>query len=209
MGLTLRTAQRHQKGDHPDWLKFIGNTAAEGVARKSKEGGALKDAEAAALGAVSPVSPEDRPSFYDVPDGDLSPTQVAEKRAWDVHDRIYDMWLQMVGDQGPGGANPAVAIVYARELPKLRDDYVKARKDRESWEIEERMRVAMHEVEAFVRDFILPVAELLRNIPSVLPVRMNPDDPGFAREQALNWMRSEAEPQIQSMIDGAQRFIEE
>ena len=37
-GLTLRTAQRHQKQSHPDWTRFIGVQASDAVRAAEKTG---------------------------------------------------------------------------------------------------------------------------------------------------------------------------
>ena len=65
----------------------------------------------------------------------------------------------------------------------------------------------MHEFESFVRDFLLPLAELLRNLDVELPLVVNPDNPGLARARLLDWKRTKAEPQIQGMLNGSVEFL--
>jgi hypothetical protein len=200
MGVTLRTAQRHQSGKHPDWEKFIGATAAAGV----KRGGAMAAEEVTALAAMSPSRPEDRADFYDVEETDLSPTQRNEKRAWEVHRRMFETWReQLEGIK----AEPIIALAFAKELPKLREDYEKARAARERWEIEQRRLIPSHEFERFVGQFLVPLAELLKSLPVELPVLLNPDNPAHARESMIEWLRSKAEPQIREMLKGADDFL--
>ena len=63
-GLTLRTAQRHQKQSHPDWTRFIGVQASDAV-RAAEKTGAMDPVGVTALAAVSPCRPEGAPEFVD------------------------------------------------------------------------------------------------------------------------------------------------
>ena len=198
-GVTLRTAQRHQRSNHPDWQRFIGVTAGQAVKR-----GVVEKAEAVALAAVSPHRPEEAPGFYQEDERELAPPQINEKRAWEIHDRTFRAWREQL-DSIKG--EPVVALVYAKELPKLREDYEKARAARERWEIEQRRLIPSHEFERFVGQFLIPLAELLKNLPVELPVMMNPDNPAYARERVLEWLRGKAEPQISEMLRGADEFL--
>lgn len=197
-GCSLRTAQRHSESNHPDWQKFIGATAAAGAARKASTG-EMTVAETEALGAVSPFKPEEMPDFYDVPDADLHPVQRLEKEAWQLHSRTFNAWKEMA-------ANPtdaALAIVYARELPKLRKSFDEARREREAWEVEQRIVVTLPEFQAFQSKFLTPLAELLKGIPMEVASSVNPDNPAFARQQLRDWLRDKAEPRIIEMLEAA------
>jgi hypothetical protein len=198
-GVTVRTAQRHQRQNHPDWMRFVGVQASEGVRRREREG-AMEPAEATALATVSPARPEERPSFYVEEEEGLSPAQVNEKRAWEIHERTYRTWQDMLCDPR---VESVVALAFARELPKLREDYEKARMARERWELETRRLIPLHEFEAFVGTFLVPLAELLRNLPVELPVVANPENPALARSRILEWLRAKAEPQIEGLLAGA------
>jgi hypothetical protein len=198
-GVTLRTAQRHQRSNHPDWQRFIGVTAGQAVKR-----GAIEKADAAALAAVSPHRPEEAPGFYQEDERELAPPQINEKRAWEIHDRTFRAWREQL-DSIKG--EPVVALVYAKELPKLREDYEKARAARERWEIEQRRLIPLHEFTEFVGQFLVPLAELLRNLPVELPVIVNPQDPNTARNRILDWLRTKAEPQIEAMLAGQKEIL--
>jgi hypothetical protein len=198
-GVTLRTAQRHQRSNHPDWQRFIGVTAGQAVKR-----GAIEKADAAALAAVSPHRPEEEPRFYEVDEKDLAPAQINEKRAWEIHRRTFEEWRRQL--EGVHG-EPIIALAFAKELPRLREDYEKARAARERWEIEQRRLIPSHEFERFVGQFLIPLAELLKNLPVELPVMMNPDNPSYARERVLEWLRGKAELQISEMLRGADEFL--
>jgi hypothetical protein len=198
-GVTLRTAQRHQRSNHPDWQRFIGVTAGQAVKR-----GAIEKAEVAALAAVSPHRPEERPIFCEVDERDLAPPQIQYKRAWEIHQRTFEEWQRQL--DGINGS-PIVALAFAKELPRLREDCEKAHAALKKWEVEQRMIITRGEFERFVGEFILPLAEMLKNLPVELPVLMNPDNPGYAREQCLVWQRGKAEPQISEMLRGADEFL--
>lgn len=198
MGVTSRTAQRHQKDDHPDWARFLGKTAGDALKR-----GAIEPAAATALAAVSPSRPEERPAFYDHADDGLSVEQLEEKRAWEIHDRTFRTWQDMMGDMR---TEAVVSLAFARELPKLRENYEKAKSARVRWEVEQRLMIPAHEFEGFVGKFVVPLAEMLKSLPSELAVLVNPDNPGVARERLMEWLRSKMEPAIQGMLKGAEEF---
>ena len=201
-GLALRTAQRHQKQKHPDWERFLGVRASESVKSLEKTG-VMDRAGVTALAAVSPSRPERAPEFIE--EEGLSQPQLAELRAWMVHDETFKQWKDLLASGIQG--NPVLATGIARELPKLREDYVKAKAEREKWEIENRRLIPVHEFEAFMGQFLLPLAELLRNLPVELPLIANPADPGLARSRIIEWLRSKAEPQIAGMLEGTSEFL--
>lgn len=203
-GVNLRTAQRHQKQSHPDFLRFMGTTASASVKAMEKTG-AMDPVGAVALAVVSPFRPDDRPDLVGVDEEGLSQPQVAEIRSWMIYEQTFKQWKDLLG--GGLQANPVIATGVARELPKLREDYVKAKMEREKWEIETRRLIPVHEFQAFVADFLLPLADLLRNLPVELPLLANPADPGFARERIIDWLRSKAEPQIAGMLSGKDEFL--
>ena len=202
-GHSLRTAQRHSKSRHPDWLKYIGATAADGVKQKKNEG-AMTPAQNQALGEASPFSPLPMPAYYDEPDEDLHPVQRMEKSAWRVHSDTFSMWQEFAGRREDG----ALAIVYARELPKLRADFDKAQEKRQAWEIQQRNLVTLAEFQQFHTSFIGPISELLKSLPLELASLVNPDNPAFARRQLTHWLRDKAQPQIDSMLQGAEEFTQ-
>lgn len=202
VGCNLRTAQRHQKQKHPDWERFIGVRASEAV-KKLETTGAMDPAGVTALAEISPNRPGDAPAFVEESDEGLHPVQIAAKRAWSIYSETYQAWKNNVGF----AANQVLALGQARELTGLRADYEKARAALDRWEVENRRLIPVHEFEAFVRDFLLPLAELLRNLDVELPLVVNPENPGLARARILEWKRAKAEPQIQRMLTGHVDFI--
>lgn len=197
-GISLRTAQRHAKSGNPDWQRFIGAEAAEGVKRKA-EVGHMEPREARALAQISPLAPTDRPSFYDVSDTDLDVVQIQEKQAYELHKRSFDQWQREIGT--PGGQ--VMAAMLMREIPKLRSDHVKARKAREDWEVRQRITITRGEFEEFVGKFLDPFIGLVRAIPTELATLVNPENPDYARRQLIEWQRSRAEPAGMAMLDAA------
>lgn len=197
-GCGLRTAQRHSdpKNPHPDWLRFTQTTAATGAARQMKEGGALTTAEASALGTLSPFRPAAVPAFYDVPDCELHPVQLLEKQAWQIYSDTYEQWKKSLINP----LAPAIDVVYAKQLPVLRENYDKARRERETWEVQQRIVVTLPEFQAFQHQFLNPLAEILRGIPTELPSTVNPDNPAFARQQLRDWLVEKVNPRIEEML---------
>lgn len=201
MGVDVRTAQRHQKGKHPDWQRFLGNCAIDGVKRQAA-GEVMAPVEAQAIGEVSPLAPAENPGWYAADDSDLSPVQQTEKHAWEAHDRTYRAWRDM--QAGPHEA--LVALAYVRELPKLRENWDKARREREKWEIEQRRLIPLNEFERFRVEFIAPVAELLANLPAELAAVVNPGDPATARAAITDWLRNKGQRTISAMLEGTSAF---
>lgn len=198
--LSVRTAQRHSdpKSPHPDWQRFIGLSAAEAVKQQKKEG-AMTTVGAQALGAVSPFQPSVMPTFYDVPDEELHPMQLLEKRAWELHSKAFDRWKQLMVQI----SDSAMAALYARDLPKMRQDFEQARQKREAWEVEQRMLVTLQEFQSFQAKFLSPLAEMLKNIPTELAALVNPDNPDYARAQFHHWLTDKAEPRIRQMLEAS------
>ena len=196
--LSVRTAQRHSdpKSPHPDWQRFIGLSAAEAVKQQKKEG-AMTTVGAQALGAVSPFQPSMMPAFYDVPDESLHPVQLLEKRSWQVHSAAFDRWKELMTNV----ADSAMAALYQRDLPKLRQDYELARQKREAWEFDQHLSMPMQEFRAFVAQFLAPLGEILNNTPNELPVLVNPDNPGYARTQLVFWRDDKIGPKIRQMLE--------
>lgn len=201
-GISLRTAQRHAKSSHPDYQRFIGATAAEGVKRKSVEG-SMRTEEAAALATVSPMVPSEMLLFFERPDEDLNDVELQVKQSWRLHSETFRLWTQQL--HTPGGEMSA--FVLARELPKLRENYLRARKDWEDWQVRQRLTITRGEFESFVGAFLLPLSALLKGIPTELATLVNPGDPNFAREQLVGWQRNRAAPQIAAMLDGIDGFV--
>jgi hypothetical protein len=203
-GLTLRTAQRHQKQSHPDWTRFIGVQASDAV-RAAEKTGAMDPVGVTALAAVSPFRPEGAPEFVEDDEAGLSHPQKAELRAWKVHEETFRQWQNEL--RKGVTCNSIIATGIARELPKLHEAFVKAKSEREKWEIETRRLIPVHEFESFVGQFLLPLADLMRNLPVELPLIANPENPGLARERIIDWLRSKAEPQIAGMLEGSGEFL--
>lgn len=201
-GLDRRTAQRHSKNKDPRWLAWIGETAVEGVKRKNS-GGTMEKAEATALASISPLAPVRKPSFYDQSDSELDPVQIHEKQAWEVHSRMFAQWEDAVGSPG----KDVLAGSLARELPALQSAYWKAVERRTEWEQRQRRVIERHEFDAFVARVIVPMAALLRSLPTELATITNPEKPEYARKQLLDWRRQRAEPHIREMLEGAEEFV--
>ena len=179
--------------------------SASAAVKSLEKTGVMDRAGVVALATVSQSRPEQAPEFVDDDEEGLSQPQIAEIRAWRVHDETFKQWKNLLA--GGLQVNPVIATGIARELPKLREDYVKAKAEREKWEIETRRLIPVHEFEAFMGQFLLPLAELLRNLPVELPLIANPADPALARARIIEWLRSKAEPQIAGMLEGTQEFL--
>jgi hypothetical protein len=203
-GVTIKTAQRHSGKNHPDWIRFMGGRASDAVKELEKTG-AMDAVGVTALAAVSPFRPAGAPEFVEDDEAGLSHPQKAELRAWKVHEETFRQWQHELR-QGVN-CNAIIATGIARELPKLHEAYVKAKVEREKWEIETRRLIPVHEFESFVGQFLLPLADLLRNLPVELPLIANPENPGLARERIIDWLRSKAEPQIAGMLEGSSEFL--
>lgn len=163
----------------------------------------MRTEEAAALATVSPMVPSEMLLFFERPDEDLNDVELQVKQSWRLHSETFRLWTQQL--HTPGG--DMSAFVLARELPKLRENYLRARKDWEDWQVRQRLTITRGEFESFVGSFLLPLSALLKGIPTELATLVNPGDPNFAREQLIGWQRNRAAPQIAAMLDGIDGFV--
>ncbi len=206
MGISARTAQRHSKpGDvnHSKWLRFIGEEAAAAVEKKSEDGAISKEG-AKALALVSPLAPAELPAFYHVSDTDLSPEQIKEKQAFEIFQRTYQDWADTLDSAG----KVQLRVVLLQQLPSLQQNYERAKKAREEWEVKNRYLFPISEFNEFVATYLVPLAEVLRNLKSELPVHLNPENPEYARQKMVEYEADRLGPSIRRLLDGAAEFVD-
>ena len=75
MGVDVRTAQRHQKAGHPDWQRFLGNCAVEGVKRQDRINWRVRLIEGG-------LTDSERRALAEVVEGDAAPLSEEEKGEW-------------------------------------------------------------------------------------------------------------------------------
>jgi hypothetical protein len=72
----------------------------------------------------------------------------------------------------------------------------------------QRILIKRSEFDEFVATFLIPLAEVLRNLKSELPVHLNPENPGYARQKMMEYESDRLGPSIQRLMDGAAEFLE-
>jgi hypothetical protein len=175
----------------------MGKAAADGVREKEKSDVEVMSRPAStALAELSPLSPGEPLAFYDVPDADLHAVQIMEKRAWLLHDQTFRQWHDTLTDP----STKHLSIVFLKEMAGLQEAHKKARREREEWELRERMTFKQSEIQEFVKKVIAPLGELLDNIDTELPSVANPDDQPFARQAIARWKREKLQPSIMALF---------
>lgn len=195
---TVRKAQRHAKANHPDWAAFVGSQAIEAV--KVEEGQPRPAEQVAALAVKSPLLPENAtpPDFIDLEDAELSDPEKVEKVQWQIWEFNARQWKYWAARND----NPQMALAFSKTTLDARKAYNEAREAREAWEIENRRVIPTGDFHAYRMRFLIPLRNLLDNLPNELAKLVNPQDPEFARREAESWKLDRLQPQIQQLIDG-------
>lgn len=205
-GNSLRTAQRHVVASHPDWTRFVQGQAVQAVRPPS----ASTPIQVAALATMSPVQP---PPSGDLPKSDDSALSEPEKvlRAchamWAHH---FSAWKSCMGGKDRAGntipRDDAMALSHAAACVKLRDSYERALQKFTQHEIEQRRLIPVNEFAAMRSEFVIPLRNLLTNLPSELAVAVNPADPAFALARISEFLQNRLQPAIHRLISGLDAY---
>lgn len=202
IGKNVKTAQRHRAQDHPDWKKFLGSQAVLTVSTPA--GIPRPRAAVAALAAMSPiVSDGDTPPVVaDRLNDDLSEAEQMEKQHWLIWKQSSGHWKSATADH-----DDMKAAGFALLCIKARSEYIKARDARVAWEAAERRLVPISEFAALRAGFIVPLANLLRNLPAEIATLVNPNAPEVALNGATDYLHNRLQPQIQRLLTGLDDYL--
>jgi hypothetical protein len=166
----------------------------------------------AALASLSPVQPPTAPDQVVRPDSELSePEQVlkATYLMWATH---FEAWKGCLGGKDPktGAAvqrDDGLALAHAAACVKLRESYDKALAKFNQWEVEQRRLIPVNEFAAMRAEFIVPLGNLLANLPAELAVTVNPKDPQFALAALSDYLQARLQPAIQRLIANLDLYV--
>lgn len=122
---------------------------------------------------------------------------------WAEH---FAMWRQCLGgtEKGTGrviARDVAMAGAQAGLLMKLRADYDKALQKHTQWEIDQRRLIPANEFHAFRSGFLIPLRNMLSNMPAEQAALVNPANQQQAIRGGTEYLINRLMPQIQQCID--------
>jgi hypothetical protein len=203
IGKSLRTAQRHVEENHPDWVRFNQTTMIAAVSQPVTQ--PMSQAQVGVMASASPLAPPDLPSELRVPDSQLAEPERMLKASWMLWSQHFEMWLRCLGGVDKLGAtippDQAMACVHANMLIKLRADYEKAVQKHTQWLIDTRRLISANEFATFRSGFLIPLRNLMQNMPAEAAPLMNPQDQATAIRGGNNWLLNRFNPQLQQAID--------
>lgn len=199
IGANVRTAQRHASAGNPDFLRFAQGQAGENVLR-------VVPSE-----VVAPVdtalAPPQAPPEVQMRDEDLSETGRMLKAAWQMWASHYADWSVCRGgykDKFGKDVPPdrPMMIMNAKLLIDLRKDYALAAAKHQAWQVDHRRLIPINEFERLRAEFILPMTNMIRNMPAEAAPLMNPQNQSVAISGGQQWLRERFMPAVQQLLDG-------
>ncbi len=208
-GVSRRTAQRHAGSDHPDWKRFTQNTLVGAIAKSPSE--PMTPVEVQVLTRASPLAPVPLPASVDRPASELSEPEQILRASWDLWSTHFRMWQECLGghEKGTGRAlerNDVMACAHAGMLIKLRADYDKALAKHTQWQIDERRLIPANEFHAFRSGFLIPLRNMLSNMPAEQASLVNPKDQQQAIKGGQEYLLARLMPQLRQCIDALEQL---
>ena len=208
-GVSLRTAQRHAKGGTDDWKRFSQATMVAGVSKPSTE--PMTAVEVTVLASASPLAPPKMPESVDRPVEELAEPERILRAVWEMWAEHFAMWKRCLGgyEKGTGKEMPRdepMACVHASMLIKLRVDYDKALQKHTQWEIDQRRLIPANEFHAFRSGFLIPLRNMMANMPAEMAPMVNPSDQQTAIKGGTEYLICRLYPQISQCIDALDRL---
>lgn len=167
----------------------------------------MTTAEVTVLSAASPLAPPPPPDSMHLDQSQLPEPEQMRNAAWAMWSEHFAMWRHCLGghEKGTGKAIPrdvAMAGAQAGLLMKLRADYDKALQKHTQWEIEQRRLIPANEFHAFRSGFLIPLRNMLSNMPAEMAALVNPANQQQAIRGGTEYLINRLMPQIQQCIDG-------
>lgn len=209
IGKDVRTAQRHAKSNHPDWQRFTQTTLQSAVAHPPAE--PMTPCEVGVFAAASPLAPPALPADLRAPDSQLAEPERMCKASWQLWNQHYSMWLACLGGVDKHGhpipPDQAMACVQANMLIKLRADYEKALQKQQQWLIDTRRLIPANEFAAFRSQFLIPLRNMMDNMPAEAGALMNPQDQQQAIRGGREWLQNRFAPQLQQALMALDQMV--
>lgn len=204
IGGSVRTAQRHAKSQHPDWKRFSQATMVSAMARPASE--PMSHTEVTVLASASPLAPPAPPASVHRDPSELAEPERMLAASWSLWAEHFGMWQRCLGGHEKGTGKPlprddAMACVHANMLIKLRADYDRALQKHTQWQIDQRRIIPANEFHAFRSGFLIPLRNMLSNMPAEQAALVNPNNQQQAIKGATDYLINRLMPQIQQCID--------
>lgn len=153
--------------------------------------------EVAVMASASPLSPPPMPAELQRPESQLAEPERMLRAAWELWSEHFQMWKKCLGGQG----DQAMACVQANMLIKLRADYDKALAKFTQWQIDNRRLIPANEFHAFRSAFLIPLRNMLGNMPAEAAALVNPANQQQAIKGGTEYLVSRLYPQIQECLN--------
>lgn len=193
-GCDERTARRHFNRNSEDWQAFIakqGREAAELIGKAK----ACTEGQAVALQVLSPQGVMEKPAVADEVEERLAEPERILKTQWEVYQQASAAWRKAMTD-----GNAIEAHMFGQATIKAQEAYYKAKARHAQWELDERQKIPAQEFHAFRAVFLLPLANLIRNLPAHLGPLMNPGDKAYAIRAGQEYIVGTFDPQLSRLI---------
>lgn len=183
LGQSLRNAQIHKARNSPEWQRFTGTF------------GAVKP-KANALLDSAPTNPDD-----------VIPPPPAENESGpaEMHRQHLAVWRGTHADWENAG-DPLVKASIALTLVKVREAFVKAKRDHEDHEQRQRVTIHFSELQATREKFWLPLRDLLRNMPAEVSAMCDPAYRAEVRRICGEFLVERLQPQINRLLDDLEGY---
>lgn len=204
IGKDLRTAQRHAAAENAEFLRFARGMAGEAVSRQMPVESVPVipiTQENAALG------PPEAPPEVRTDDESLSESGRMLKAAWLMWSEHYRQWHACRGGYKDRMGQTVLTdhpmmLMHAKVIMDLRKAYNDALAKHQQWQIDNRRLIPVNEFHAFRSEFMLPVTNLIRNMPAEVAPLVNPSNQQQAIKGGQEWIASRFMPAVQRMLDG-------
>ena len=202
-GISLRTAQRRYP-DHPDIKKFfqVGADSSDFSPTKNRRSFEIETV----LAYDSPLAPPPPPPSIGLDQSTLAEPERMKNAAWLMWAEHFAMWRECLGgtEKGTGRVIPrdvAMAGAQAGLLMKLRADFEKAQAKHTQWEVDQRRLIPANEFHAYRSGFLIPLRNMLSNMPAEQAILVNPANQQQAIKGGTEYLLNRLMPQIQQCID--------
>lgn len=199
IGKDVRTAQRHAAAGNAEFLRFAQVSAVEGVKPREVTMTVVTESHA--------MAPPEAPKEVDVPDAELSETGQLLKATWLMWAEHYARWKYNRGGFRDAlgklvEPNDAMMCVHAKLIMDLRKAFMDAQTKHQQWEIDNRRLIPANEFHTFRAEFLIPLRNILKNMPAEMAGLVNPHNQSQAIEGGRQYLQQRLMPQIQRMLDG-------
>lgn len=97
--------------------------------------------------------------------------------------------------------------VHAKLIMELRKDYDKALAKHQQWQIDNRRLIPANEFHAFRSGFLIPLRNMLKNMPAEAAPLVNPKDQQQAIRGGVEYLHQRLNPQIERALTALDALV--